>query len=237
MQTLAKGTKEGGPNNQNDDEEPQPGVREWLTLILIMLIATGYQVQKYTLAFAYGYQASELDLDRHNNPLFEITSYYPNLATYYPYLSGFAVLLPQTICTLFTGIVADKYNRVNILGIASISWSLCTLLAGETDNFGIFVASRVIMGAFFSFIHPPSTGIIRDNFGPSFRATANSVYLFAGFLGGGLASLSIQIIERYGWRAAYDAIAISGILLGILCLTLVQEPERGRLDKQVGEQQ
>ena len=115
---------------------------------------------------------------RHDNPIFEITAFYPNLATYYPYLSGLAVLLPQTIGQFFTGVVSDRFNRVNILGIACIGWSLCTLLAGETDSFGIFVASRVLMGVGFSFIHPPSTGIIRDNFGPSFRATANSIYLF-----------------------------------------------------------
>lgn len=87
----------------------------------------------------------------------------------------------------------------------------------------------MLFGCFAS-TGPAATGIIRDNFGPGYRASANSIFLSAGFLGGGIASLSIQLIEKYGWKFDYDVIGVTGIILGIICLTLLEEPKRGQYD-------
>ena len=46
-----------------------------------------------------------------------------------------------------------------------------------------------------------------------------------------LASLSILFIKKFGWREDYDLTGVFGILFGILCLTVIKEPERGRFDK------
>lgn len=51
---------------------------------------------------------------------------------------------------------------------------------------------RVLFGC-FACTGPAASGIIRDTFNPRFRATANSIFLTAGFLGGGAASLSLLI--------------------------------------------
>ena len=80
-------------------------------------------------------------------------------------------------------------------------------------------------------VHSPALGIIRDNFPPSYRSTVNSVYSFSSFLGGGIASLTILTIEMYGWRHNYDILGMSGIMLGVLCLVMIRDPERGNFEK------
>lgn len=80
-------------------------------------------------------------------------------------------------------------------------------------------------------VHSPALSIIRDSFPPSYRSTVNSVYSFASFLGGGIASLTILLIEQYGWRQDYDILGLSGITLGVLCLALISDPERGHFEK------
>ena len=161
--------------------------------------------------------------------MYEITSYYTDLEEYYPYLSGLAVLLPQSLFTLVQGVWADKFNRVYILGGCSLAWSSITLVSADINNFQLFCALRVLFGCVAS-TGPAASGIIRDNFGPSKRATANSIFSSAGFLGGGIASLSILLIEKYGWQVDYEVVGITGIILGILLLTLIKEPERGQFD-------
>lgn len=89
-----------GLSSKSDDSaksqgiDVDPGPKNWFALLLVLSIATMYQVQKYTLAYAYGYQASPTDTVRHLNPTYEITAYYTDLEAAYPFLSGLAVLLP-----------------------------------------------------------------------------------------------------------------------------------------------
>ena len=110
-------------------------------------------------------------------------------------------------------------------------WSTCTLLQGEVTDFRFFALFRVLLGVFLSMVHSPGLGILRDSFPPSYRSTVNSVYAFASFLGGGIASLTILLIEKYGWRSDYEIVGLTGIVLGILCVTLVSDPERGYFEK------
>lgn len=46
-----------------------------------------------------------------------------------------------------------------------------------------------------------------------------------------MASLTILLIENFGWRADYDIQGLSGILVGVLCVALIQDPERGYYEK------
>ena len=130
------------------------------------------------------------------------------------------------------GVITDNTNRVKLLGIAGILWSTTTLVAGEGDNFTVFVTMRVLLGVFSAAANPPAYSLIRDYFPPNYRSTANSVYAFSQYGGVGLASLSILFIKRFGWREDYDLTGVFGIAFGILCLTLLKEPERGQFDKE-----
>jgi hypothetical protein len=72
-------------------------------LFFIMCIGTGYNWQKYALAYAYGFRSP----GQFGNPKFEITAEYPDLVTYYPILAGTAVLLPEIFFGIFMGTITD----------------------------------------------------------------------------------------------------------------------------------
>jgi MFS family permease len=128
------------------DADPEPSRQDWFYLLIITLIGTGYSWQKYSLAYAFGYQA--LDPAQHLDPKYEITAAYSELNAYYPILSGLAVLLPQMAFGIPMGTVADKVNRVTLLGIGCVLWSSTTLISGEVDSFWVFFGARVLLGVF-----------------------------------------------------------------------------------------
>ena len=139
----------------------------------------------------------------------------------YAFLSGLAVLLPTAIVGIFMGNITDKSNRVQLLGVAGILWSLSTYLSGSVDSFEVFVVMRVLLGVFTAACNPPAISLIRDYFPPSFRSQANSVFLASDYLGCCISSLSILIIKNLGWRQDYELTGIFGIISGVLLLTVL----------------
>jgi sugar phosphate permease len=77
---------------------------------------------------------------------------------------------------------------------------------------------------------PASYSIIADYFPPSYRSTANAIETSGSYVGGGIACLCVLLIKEFGWRAMYQIIGVSGIIMGILTLLLIKEPKRGVLD-------
>ena len=75
---------------------------------------------------------------------------------------------------------------------------------------------------------PPGLSLLADYFQPRERATAVGIwYMSAGlgataaFLGGGL------IVQHYGWRAAFFAAGAPGLVIALLILLTLKEPDRG----------
>lgn len=56
-------------------------------------------------------------------------------------------------------------------------------------------------------------------------------YIAAVYIGASFASLSVLLIEQVGWREDYEIFGVLGIVIGVILLTVLQEPERGRFDK------
>jgi MFS family permease len=121
-------------------------------------------------------------------------------------------------------------NRKVLAGISCILWSTTTLLTGIIDSFAMFFVFRFLLGVFESAYNPAAYGLISDYFHPNYRATVNSLYNGAIYLGGALSSLAAIMIGGLGWRGTYIVIGISGIVAGVLGLFLILEPKRGRYD-------
>lgn len=89
---------------------------------------------------------------------------------------------------------------------------------------------RFALGGFESACNPASYSIIADYFPVAYRSTANAIETSGSYVGGGLASLSIIIIKKYGWRVMYQILGGVGIAMGLATLVLVKEPGRGVFD-------
>ena len=149
-------------------------------------------------------------------------------------LTGLGFALLYTTLGIPIAKLADKYNRKNILAFSLGFWSLMTVLSGRALNFFQLLLTRIGVSAGEAGGMPPSHSIISDYFPEKERGTAFSIYsmgvpigILLGFIVAGL------IASEYGWRAAFYALGIPGILLAILMYFIVKEPIRGQIDGQI----
>jgi predicted MFS family arabinose efflux permease len=142
--------------------------------------------------------------------------------------SGLAFSLIYSLSGLFVAHWADRGNRRSIIAMALGAWSALTMLCGLTRNFPQLLGARLGVGVTEAGCSPPAHSLISDYFPARQRAIAFAIYsigLYIG-LGGGFA-LGGWIGEQYGWRAAFIAAGIPGILFAIVLRLSVREPERG----------
>lgn len=149
-------------------------------------------------------------------------------------LTGLGFALLYTTLGIPIAKLADKYNRKNILAFSLGFWSLMTVLSGRAQNFFQMLLTRIGVSAGEAGGMPPSHSIISDYFPKEERGTAFSIYsmgvpigILLGFIVAGL------IASEYGWRAAFYALGIPGILLAILMCFIVKEPIRGQIEGQI----
>lgn len=146
-------------------------------------------------------------------------------------LGGLAFALFYGSLGLPVAWLADRCSRRNIIAAAVSLWSLMTALCGSAGSFlGLFLA-RMGVGIGEAGAYPPSTSLLADYFRPKERAMACAVLasaipvgVFVGFLVGGL------VAEYWGWRRAFQVVGIPGVVLGLVVLLTLREPQRGGME-------
>lgn len=136
--------------------------------------------------------------------------------------------IPYSFFGLVAGKISDSVNRKFFLGIVIILAAATMGVSATTTSFFIFSAMRVVHGMLNSSSNPLSFGIIADYFPPDKRSTANSIIQAGNYIGVGVSSLSILLISKFGWKTCYSIMGLVGAAFGLLTMTLIKEPERGR---------
>jgi MFS family permease len=127
--------------------------------------------------------------------------------------------------------LADRVNRRNILAISLVTWSAFTTLCGSAASYMQFLLARIGVGIGEAGGTPPSTAIVSDCFPPSRRPMAMTVLGLGAPIGAWLgATFAGAVAHEYGWRMAFVALGIPGVVMGLLVYFTVREPPRGRLD-------
>jgi MFS family permease len=102
---------------------------------------------------------------------------------------------------------------------------------GLAANFWQFFVCRIGAGIGESGATPPSTSLVSDYFPAERRAMALSVFALGAPIGAWLASdVAGAAAQSYGWRGAFYALGVPGVLLGVLFFLTIREPRRGQLD-------
>jgi predicted MFS family arabinose efflux permease len=126
---------------------------------------------------------------------------------------------------------ADRMNRRNILAASLIIWSGFTIMCGRSRNYVEFLLGRVGVGVGEAGGTPPSTAIVSDYFPAERRPMAMTVLALGAPIGAFLgADFAGKVAHIYNWRAAFIALGLPGLVMGILVYLTVREPVRGRLD-------
>jgi len=162
------------------------------------------------------------------NPIFEISTAYPQLKYWYGLLVGLIYTVPYSFFGLIAGKISDNVNRKFYLGIVLILAGATCGVTGFIDSFFLLGAMRVLHGMLNSSSNPLSFSLIADYFPPENRATANSIIQAGNYIGVGVSSFSILLITQFGWRMQYGIMAALSGILGLACMALIKEPERGR---------
>ncbi len=132
--------------------------------------------------------------------------------------------------------LADRANRRNILALSLIVWSGFTAFCGLSRHYWQFLAGRIGVGVGEAGGTPPCNAIVADYFAPERRPMALGVFALGAPIGAWLgADVAGAVAHDFGWRAAFLALGIPGIILGAIVYLTVREPARGCLDASAGE--
>lgn len=145
-------------------------------------------------------------------------------------LTGFGFSLAYALLILPVGRLSDLFSRKCILAGAIGLWSVMTALCGAASNYFWLMLARSGVGVGESGL-PATHSLTSDIFSPRRRPLALSIIgvggpigAMLGFLIGGYVSL------HYGWRWAFLAGGIPGLLLAATVALFFREPVRGQSD-------
>lgn len=124
-------------------------------------------------------------------------------------------------------LAADRMSRSRIIIASLACFSVMTLACGLVARFWQLAIARMLTGVGEAGTGPASQSIISDLYPPSERATAQAIYatgvnvgLMIAFFAGG------WIADNYGWRAAFVAAGLPGLLLTLLSMMILRDPPR-----------
>lgn len=147
------------------------------------------------------------------------------------FLTGVALALFYVTIGIPVATLADRGNRKAILAISMGIWSAMTALCGLAQNYWQLLLARIGVGAGEAGGTPPSTSILADKFPPAQRPMALTVFALGACLGSWLgSSIAGTVADQYGWRAAFLALGIPGVIFALVVWLTVREPQRGQLD-------
>jgi MFS family permease len=135
------------------------------------------------------------------------------------------------------GVLADRIGAKRVLFGGMTMLATCVTLFGFADSYWQLLLLGFLAGAGNSVFHPVDYAIMGANVSSQRLAPAFSIHTFAGYAGFALGPLTVGLLaELYGWRTAFHAIGVAGLVLTLLVLSqrrrIAGEPppkaERGR---------
>jgi MFS family permease len=140
-------------------------------------------------------------------------------------LSGLAFALFYCVLGIPLARIADRGNRVRLISIAVAIWSAMTALCGMVSNFAQLLLARVGVGIGEAGCTPPAHSLLADYYGLSERSRGLGIYALGTPFGSSLGILIGGIVNHYyGWRAAFLAVGLPGVIMAIVTWLLVKEP-------------
>lgn len=152
---------------------------------------------------------------------------------------------------------ADRSNRVKIIAICIVLWSIMTALCGIAAGFLTLLFFRIGVAVGEAGCTPPANSLIGDYFIARKRATALGIYgmgvtlgaFLANVFGGPIAQMQGADVGAWineigfgwmfegldwatieGWRIAFVVVGLPGVIVALIVLLSIKEPPRGYSD-------
>ncbi len=148
-------------------------------------------------------------------------------------LSGLAFAIFYATLGIPIAYLADRVSRKKIIILSLSLFSVMTIICGFAQNFIQLLLARIGVGVGEAGTSPPSHAMIADMYAPNERATPLAIFalginigLLIAFLVGG------WVNHHYGWRTAFQVVALPGLLLVVIAMFTLRDPPRGLSDGQ-----
>ncbi|MEM9209110.1 MAG: MFS transporter, partial [Pseudomonadota bacterium] len=150
------------------------------------------------------------------------------------FLAGTAFALFYATLGVPIALLADRWNRRNLIALSLTLWSGMTALSGFAGNIVQLALARIGVGVGEAGCSPAAHSMIADYYPPEQRASAMGIFTLGISAGIMLAYLTGGwVVQNIGWREAFLIVGIPGLLLAILMRLTVQEPPRGLSEARV----
>lgn len=183
----------------------------WLMLALLLGIALLNYADRYLLSGLVGPIKAE----------FKLTDNFMGL------LMGPAFALLYTVAAIPIARLADRTSRVAVVCAGCVVWSFFTALTSLADSPWMLAAARVGVSVGEAAYQAPAAALIAAYFPPHQRTRAlalvsTSIYFgqITGMAGGP------AIAAVHGWRAAFELLGVTGIIIGVTAWIVIREPQR-----------
>jgi len=145
-------------------------------------------------------------------------------------LSGIAFALFYSLMGLPIARWADRGNRVVIITVTTLLWSVAVVLCGMATTFLQLLLIRVGVAVGEAGCIPPAHSLIADTFTREERPRAVARYMQGGPLSVVLGyCLAGWLSQFYGWRATFIVLGFPGLVLAALAWFTLTEPRSAKL--------
>ncbi len=126
------------------------------------------------------------------------------------------------------GYVADRFSRRFTICGSLFVWSAVTWWTGHVTSYGELLWARSLMGISEAFYIPAALALIADYHTGSTRSRAvglHQIAIYFGVIAGGFGGY-IAAAENLGWRFAFTACGVFGMLYALPLVTLLRDSAR-----------
>ncbi|MBC3503760.1 MFS transporter [Pseudomonas sp. SWRI59] len=146
-------------------------------------------------------------------------------------VSGLAFAAVYVLLGLPAGRLADHMPRTRLLAASTLLWALATVVCGLAGSFAMLVIARMAVAVCESPSTSTSMSLIADLYPPHRRSFAIACYTAAPTFSTIIAlCVGAWVVDEYGWRSAFFAVAVPAFVISALCAFVVRDPARGRFD-------
>ena len=126
------------------------------------------------------------------------------------------------------GYIADRFSRRHVIAVSLFAWSVVTWMTGHVTTYEGLVATRALMGVSEAFYIPAALALIADYHLGHTRSRAIGIHqtgIYIGLILGGYAGY-VADSPDFGWRWAFDAAGVAGVVYALPLFFLLKNPPR-----------
>jgi MFS family permease len=147
-------------------------------------------------------------------------------------LIGSAFAIVYALTAPVAGQISDRTSRKLVILGGLYVWSLVTGFTALCSKAWQFVLVRGAEGLGETVYFPASMSMISDYHSTRTRSRAMSLHqtsVYAGTIGGG--ALAGWMGQHFGWQSPFVLLGAAGIVLGLVLMVFIREPERNEAER------